>query len=60
MAELLSNLTAVVTGSGRGIGAATAKLMAAEGANVVVSDLDIAPAPTQSLSRRRYPAAGDR
>ncbi len=35
---------AVITGSGRGIGAATAARLAAEGAAVVVSDLDAAPA----------------
>jgi len=35
---------ALVTGAGRGIGAATAALMANEGARVVVSDMDIGPA----------------
>ena len=35
---------ALVTGGGRGIGAATAERLAGEGAKVVVSDMDIAPA----------------
>jgi 3-oxoacyl-[acyl-carrier protein] reductase len=35
---------ALITGGGRGIGAATAELLARQGAKVVVSDMDIAPA----------------
>ncbi len=41
---LLQGKTAIITGSGRGIGAATAELFAELGANVVVTDIDLAPA----------------
>jgi 3-oxoacyl-[acyl-carrier protein] reductase len=41
---LLDGKVAIITGAGRGIGAAAAKLFAKEGASVVVSDLDKAPA----------------
>ncbi len=44
MADLLKDQVAIITGSGRGIGASTAKLFATEGAKVVVSDLDEEPA----------------
>ncbi|MCL6447782.1 MAG: SDR family oxidoreductase [Armatimonadetes bacterium] len=41
---MLEGKTAIITGSGRGIGKAAALLMAREGAAVVVSDLDEGPA----------------
>ncbi len=41
---MIDGKVAIVTGSGRGIGAASAKKLAAEGASVVVSDIDPAPA----------------
>ncbi len=37
---LLENRVAIVTGAGRGIGAATARRLAQEGAKVIVSDID--------------------
>src|SRR5689334_5879149 len=41
---LLQDKVAIVTGSGRGIGAATARLLAQHGATVIVTDIDAAPA----------------
>ncbi len=41
---LLDGKVAVITGAGRGIGAAAAKMFGSEGASVVVSDLDKGPA----------------
>ena len=44
MKGLLEDQAAIITGAGRGIGAAAAKLFAEQGAKVVVSDLDTEPA----------------
>lgn len=41
---MIDGKVAILTGAGRGIGAATAKMFGTEGALVVVSDLDPAPA----------------
>lgn len=41
---LLQDKVAIITGSGRGIGAATARLFASQGAKVIVSDIDSDPA----------------
>lgn len=49
---MLDGKVAILTGSGRGIGAAAAKLFAAEGALVVVSDLDPAPAEETAAAIR--------
>ncbi len=44
MSKLLAGKIAVVTGAGRGIGQATAKLYAEHGAKIVIADIDAAPA----------------
>lgn len=49
---LLDGKVAILTGSGRGIGAAAARLFASEGAAVVVSDLDPAPAEETAAAIR--------
>ena len=41
MGDLLKDKVAVITGAGRGIGRGVAKLMAEEGAKVVVADLGV-------------------
>ncbi len=50
--KLVEEKVAIVTGSGRGIGAATAKLLAQHGARLVVSDLDEAPAEETAAAIR--------
>jgi len=49
---MLDGKVAIITGSGRGIGSAAARLFAAEGAAVVVSDLDPNPAEETAAAIR--------
>jgi 3-oxoacyl-[acyl-carrier protein] reductase len=49
---MLDGKVAIITGSGRGIGSATAKLFASQGALVIVSDLDPAPAEETAAAIR--------
>ncbi len=49
---MLDGKVAIITGSGRGIGAATAQLLGSEGARVIVSDLDPAPAEETAAAIR--------
>jgi 3-oxoacyl-[acyl-carrier protein] reductase len=50
---MLDGKVAIVTGSGRGIGAATATLLGSQGALVVVSDLDPTPAEETAAAIRK-------
>ncbi len=49
---MLDGKVAIITGSGRGIGSATAKLFASNGARVIVSDLDPGPAEETAAAIR--------
>ena len=49
---MIEGKVAILTGSGRGIGAATAKMFGHEGASVVVSDLDPDPAEETAAAIR--------
>jgi 3-oxoacyl-[acyl-carrier protein] reductase len=53
---MLDGKVAIITGSGRGIGSATAKLLAAQGALVIVSDLD--PNPAEETAAAIHNAGG--
>src|ERR1700674_6128724 len=57
MSERLEGQTALVTGGGRGIGAATPTRFAADGAKVVISDLDLEPAEAVAAQLRSHGGA---
>jgi 3-oxoacyl-[acyl-carrier protein] reductase len=57
VSKLLEGKTAIITGSGRGIGRAAAELVAAHGASVVVSDID--PEPAEEAVRAILDAGGN-
>ena len=64
MSEMLREQVAIITGAGRGIGAAAARLFARHGAKVVVSDRDAQPAAAvaaeiESGGGEAYAVAGD-
>ncbi|MBK5230035.1 MAG: SDR family NAD(P)-dependent oxidoreductase, partial [Thermoleophilia bacterium] len=59
--KVLEGKTAIVTGSARGIGRATAEMLAAAGANVLINDLDgdIAEQASGEIEGNTIPFGGD-
>ena len=57
MDKMLQGKTAIITGSGRGIGRAAARLFALHGARVIASDID--PEPAQEVVSEIAAAGGD-
>ena len=56
----LDGKVALITGAGSGIGESTAEIFAAEGALIVVQDIDAASAEKGGVEGRRVGWAGDR
>ena len=58
---VLDSKSAIVTGSARGIGRATAELLASEGAQVLINDLDgdLAEQTAEEISGETAVFAGD-
>ena len=57
MSGMLDGQVAVITGAGRGIGASAAKLMAGEGARILLSDID--PEPAEAVADEIRAAGGE-
>ena len=60
MSQKLAGKTALVTGSGRGIGRQIALKLASEGARLVINDLDAAPGDETAARDPRHGRRGGR